>query len=62
MNQVKESAPDWRAVAGLQSNPVSDLATLEVEGAYETSPARVLGSAGIPMEQFKDCEAESKRH
>jgi hypothetical protein len=38
-----------------------ELATLEVDGDYETRLARVLGSAGIPMDEFKECDAESKQ-
>jgi len=38
-----------------------ELATLEVDGDYETRLARVLGSAGIPMDEFRECDAESKQ-
>jgi hypothetical protein len=38
-----------------------ELATLEVDGDYETRLARVLSSAGIPMDEFKECDAESKQ-
>src|SRR5258707_14128650 len=37
-------------------------ATLEADGSYETRITRGLSLAGIPMEQFKECEAESKQN